>query len=94
MNDLKFIYTGMIIKEAGGFSSLCPELDVASEGETIEDAKQNLIEAVSLYVETAIESNLPVNRQVPKEEDPRTTRNNDITEIFRISVEMAVKAYA
>jgi len=94
MDNLKFVYTGIIIKEKEGYSALCPELDVASEGETINETKLNLSEAVTLYIETAIESNLTINRQVPNEDDPRNERHNDIAEIFRISVELAVRAYA
>ena len=33
--------------------ALCPELDVASQGETVEKAKGNLREAVELFFETA-----------------------------------------
>ncbi|MBL9090916.1 MAG: hypothetical protein JNL96_06805 [Planctomycetaceae bacterium] len=33
--------------------SLCPELDVASQGDTIEEARSNLREAVELFLETA-----------------------------------------
>ena len=39
-------------------------LNVASQGETVEEAKKNIIEAVTLYLETAIESNLPIIRSV------------------------------
>ena len=39
--------------EGGGYSSLCPELDIASQGDTIEQARQNLIEALELFFETA-----------------------------------------
>ncbi len=37
----------------GGFSALCVELGVASQGETVEEAKSNLQEAVELYLESA-----------------------------------------
>lgn len=94
MDNLKFVYTGILIREAAGYSALCPELDVASEGETIDEAKQNLFEAVTLYIESAVESNLPINRQVSREDDPRVERPKDIVETFRISVQLAVKAYA
>jgi len=33
--------------------SLCPELDIASQGDTIEDARDNLREALELFFETA-----------------------------------------
>lgn len=36
-----------------GFSSLCPELDIASQGDTIEEARQNAVEAVSFFLEDA-----------------------------------------
>jgi predicted RNase H-like HicB family nuclease len=32
---------------------LCPELDVASQGASIEEARANLIEALALFFETA-----------------------------------------
>jgi predicted RNase H-like HicB family nuclease len=32
---------------------LCPELDIASQGATIEEARANLIEALTLFFETA-----------------------------------------
>ena len=45
--------TAIIEREEGGFVSLCPELDIASQGETIEEARQNLREALELFFETA-----------------------------------------
>lgn len=38
-----------------GFSSLCPELDVASQGNTEEEARENLKEALELFLENADE---------------------------------------
>ncbi len=46
-------FTGMIRKEEKGYSAFCPEFEVASCGDTIEEAKKNLIEAVELYLESA-----------------------------------------
>jgi predicted RNase H-like HicB family nuclease len=43
----------MIYRENGGYVSLCPELDVASQGSSVEDASANLREAVELFLETA-----------------------------------------
>ena len=48
--------TARIEREGDGFVSLCPELDVASQGATIEDARANLVEAVELFFEIADES--------------------------------------
>ena len=45
--------TAIIEKEGSGYVALCPELDVASQGETIEEARANLIEAIELFFETA-----------------------------------------
>lgn len=43
----------IIEKESDGYVSLCPELDVASQGDTIEEARANLIEALALFFEIA-----------------------------------------
>ena len=45
--------TAIIEREGNGFVSLCPELDVASQGDSIEGARQNLREALELFFETA-----------------------------------------
>ncbi|OFW65812.1 MAG: hypothetical protein A2Y74_05470, partial [Actinobacteria bacterium RBG_13_63_9] len=37
----------------GGFNAVCPELDIASQGETVEEATDNLREAVELFLESA-----------------------------------------
>lgn len=43
--------TAVIKKGEKQYVALCPELDVASQGPTIEDALKNLKEAVELYLE-------------------------------------------
>ena len=45
--------TAIIEREGNGYVSLCPELDVASQGDTIEEARANLVEALELFFETA-----------------------------------------
>jgi len=45
--------TAIIEREDDGFVALCPEYDVASEGASIEEARTNLIEALTLFFETA-----------------------------------------
>ena len=45
--------TAIIEREGDGYVSLCPELDIASQGETIEEARENLREALELFFETA-----------------------------------------
>lgn len=45
--------TAIIEREGDGYVSLCPELDIASQGDTIEEARANLIEALELFFEDA-----------------------------------------
>jgi predicted RNase H-like HicB family nuclease len=45
--------TAVLEKEGDGFVSLCPEVDVASQGRTVEEALANLKEAVELFLECA-----------------------------------------
>jgi len=45
--------TAIIEREGDGYVSLCPELDIASQGLTIEEARENLREALTLFFETA-----------------------------------------
>jgi predicted RNase H-like HicB family nuclease len=45
--------TAVIEREGTGFVSLCPELDIASQGATVEEARANLREAIELFFETA-----------------------------------------
>jgi predicted RNase H-like HicB family nuclease len=46
-------FTAAIHKEGDVYVALCPELDIASQGETIEAARENLREAIELLLETA-----------------------------------------
>jgi len=43
----------IIEREDDGFVALCPEVDIASEGASIEEARANLIDALTLFFETA-----------------------------------------
>ena len=52
----KLLLHNLIEKESDIYSAICLELNVASQGETIEEAKKNLQEAVELYLEDVIES--------------------------------------
>ncbi len=67
--------TAIIQAEGTGYVSLCPELDIASQGETIEDARNNLRESLELFFECAS----------PSEIEQRWTG-----EIFVTQVEVAV----
>ena len=50
--------TAIIEREGNGYVSLCPELDIASQGETIEEARNNLQEALELFFEVASDSEI------------------------------------
>lgn len=45
--------TAIIEREGSGYVSLCPELDIASQGDTVEQARDNLREALDLFFECA-----------------------------------------
>lgn len=45
--------TAIIQREDEGFVALCPDVDIASQGDTIESARENLREALELFFECA-----------------------------------------
>jgi predicted RNase H-like HicB family nuclease len=51
MRQLKF--TAIIQREGNGYVSLCPELDIASQGDTREEARNNLTEAIEGFLDAA-----------------------------------------
>ncbi len=67
--------TAIIEREENGYVSLCPELDIASQGNTIEEARQNLREALELFFETA---------------SPKEIRERLHDEVYVTRVEVAV----
>lgn len=94
MKESSFVFTGVVYREGEGYSSLCPELDVASEGDTPEEAEKALFEAVTLYLETAFEANLPHMRPLPPEEDPRNASPGLVVKIFALKVDFQIRAHA
>ncbi|MGD1017711.1 MAG: type II toxin-antitoxin system HicB family antitoxin [Verrucomicrobiia bacterium] len=46
-------FTAIIQQEGKYFVALCPELDVASQGRNVEEARRNIAEAVELFLEEA-----------------------------------------
>jgi predicted RNase H-like HicB family nuclease len=46
-------FTVILEREGDGYVSLCPELDIASQGDSLEEAKSNLAEALQLFFEVA-----------------------------------------
>jgi predicted RNase H-like HicB family nuclease len=67
--------TAIIEREGSGYVSLCPELDIASQGDSVEQARENLKEALELFFETASQEEI---RQRPH------------SDIFVTQVEVAV----
>lgn len=67
--------TAIIEREGDGYVSLCPELDIASQGDTIEGARDNLQEALELFFETA---------------SPEEIRHRLHGEVFITQIEVAV----
>lgn len=50
--------TAIIQREDDMLVAVCPELDIASQGKTLDEAKRNLEEAVKLFLETASETEI------------------------------------
>ena len=67
--------TAIIEREDDGYVALCPELDIASQGDTVEDARSNLAEAIELFFEVA---------------DPSEIEQRMHNDVFVTSVEVAV----
>jgi predicted RNase H-like HicB family nuclease len=67
--------TAIIEREDSGYVALCPELDIASQGDTVEQARANLQEAVELFFEVA---------------EPSEIKNRLHGEVFVTRLEVAV----
>lgn len=67
--------TAIIEREDDVYVALCPEVDIASQGETVEAARSNLIEALELFFESA---------------DPTEVARRLHSEVFVTRVEVAV----
>lgn len=67
--------TAIIEREGSEYVALCPELDIASQGGSIEEARDNLREALELFFECA-----------PQQEVQRRLHG----EVFVTQVEVAV----
>ncbi len=50
--------TAIIEREGNGYVSLCPQLDIASQGDTIQEARENLREVLELFFEAASPSEI------------------------------------
>ncbi len=54
--------TAIVERDGDGYVALCPEVDVASQGETVAEARENLAEALTLFFESAPEDE--INRRL------------------------------
>ena len=61
----RYNFTAVIEREGDGYVSLCPELDIASQGNTVDEARANLLEAVEGFLEVA--SAQEISERVPPE---------------------------
>lgn len=95
MDSITIEFNSLLIKEEeGGYSSLCIDLNVASQGETVEEAKAMLIEAVEGYIEVSLEKNLPFLRPVPDDANPEMIEPGTIVERFKIKTDLKIHSYA
>ena len=51
-------FTAIIEREGNGYVALCPEVDVASQGDTVDEARENLHEALELFFEMASDAEI------------------------------------
>ena len=68
-------FTAIIEQEGTGYVALCPGLDIASQGDSVEEAKRNLVEALELFFEAA---------------SPSEVQTRLHSEVFITSLEVAV----
>ena len=47
-------FTAIIEREDDAYVALCPELDIASQGDSVAEARNNLREAIELFLESAL----------------------------------------
>jgi predicted RNase H-like HicB family nuclease len=57
--------SAVLSPEEDGYVSLCPELDIASQGDTIDEALANLKEALEGFLETADAEEVQVRLKKP-----------------------------
>jgi len=67
--------TAIIEKENDGYVSLCPELDIASQGDTVEQARDNLKEALELHLDCLPSGEL---QEIKKRQGTRFTTTVEI----------------
>ena len=63
--DMNRRLTAIVERDGDGYAALCPEMDVASQGDSVTEARSNLEEALTLFFETA--SPEEINRRTRSE---------------------------
>ena len=82
----KFIFHGIVEKVIDRYKAICLELDIATEGKNLEEAKQNLKEAVEGYLECAVkEGDMDVFVPRPVPEDVIRKYENSFRETLYMS---------
>jgi predicted RNase H-like HicB family nuclease len=51
-------FSEVIERDEDWYVALCPELDIAGQGESVEEARRSLIEAIELFFEVASPSEI------------------------------------
>ncbi len=74
-NGKPLLFTALIEKEGDGYVATCPELEVVSQRETVEEARKNLAEAVAIVLQEA---------------SPDELKRRPKSEVYVTSLEVAV----
>jgi predicted RNase H-like HicB family nuclease len=75
-------FTAIIEREDDDYVALCPELDIASQGESVAEARNNLKEAIELFLETASTDEIQCRlHQWKWTSTPLTATNQTATEL-------------
>jgi predicted RNase H-like HicB family nuclease len=78
--------TATIEREEDMYVALCPELDVASEGPTVEEARANLREAVELFLESADRSEVESRFHAERYVTSRGSKNRCVGDAAAIDI--------
>ncbi len=62
---MTYMLSAVIEHEGDWYVATCPELDVASQGRTVEESRKNLHEAVQLFLETADPKEITIPTEPP-----------------------------
>lgn len=94
MNNNRFKFSAYITKENDVYIAVCKEVDIVTEGLTEVKAMDNLSEAVSLYIESAIENNLPILRPIFPSDDVSITHPEKVIRAYPLYIDFKVRAHA